>query len=109
VAEPPVRPALMARSRLLEKLRFSAGTLAPPRAAISRRRSGSMAAKPRLALGFSGLGDTGSISLARANAWVAVVPTSWLGSAAPQVSGLAPRGAAKANTAAALTFATIQR
>src|SRR5580658_1623953 len=46
-AAPPLRPALAARSRSCAKLRFSLGTLAPPRRAISRRRSGSIAAKPR--------------------------------------------------------------
>jgi dimethylhistidine N-methyltransferase len=51
--EPPLRPALAARSRSLAKLRFSLGTLAPPLRAISRRRSGSMAAKPRRPRGRS--------------------------------------------------------
>ena len=46
-AAPPLRPALAARSRSCAKLRCSLGTLAPPRRAISRRRSGSIAAKPR--------------------------------------------------------------
>jgi hypothetical protein len=46
-AAPPLRPAFAARSRSWAKLRFSLGTLAPPRRAISRRRSGSIAAKPR--------------------------------------------------------------
>lgn len=46
-AAPPLRPALAARSRSCAKLRFSLGTLAPPRRAISRRRSGSIAANPR--------------------------------------------------------------
>jgi hypothetical protein len=45
--EPPTRSALAANSRLLEKPRLSARTAAPPRAAISRRLSGSIPAKPR--------------------------------------------------------------
>jgi hypothetical protein len=36
----------------LAKLRFSPGTLAPPLRAISRRRSGFIAANPRRARGF---------------------------------------------------------
>ncbi len=51
-ASPPLRPAEAARSRSLAKLRFSPGTLAPPLRAISRRRSGFMAAKPRRARGL---------------------------------------------------------
>jgi DNA topoisomerase IB len=42
-------PASAARVRSWVKLRFSSGTLLPPLRAISRRRSASMAAKPRRA------------------------------------------------------------
>src|SRR3954447_14824728 len=52
LASPPLRPAEAARSRSLAKLRFSPGTLAPPLRAISRRRSGFIAAKPRRARGL---------------------------------------------------------
>jgi hypothetical protein len=45
---PPFVPAAEATSLRFENVRFSAGTAAPPSLAISRRRSGSIAAKPRL-------------------------------------------------------------
>ncbi len=43
---PPLLPATEARSRLVAKARFSAGTDAPPRRATSLRRSGSIPANP---------------------------------------------------------------
>src|SRR5580765_2642353 len=53
LARPPLLPALAARSRLIANERLAAGTLPPPFRAISVRRSGDIAAKPRRALGFS--------------------------------------------------------
>ncbi len=46
-ANPPFLPAFEAIARSLEKLRFSLGRFFPPMAAISRRRSGDIDAKPR--------------------------------------------------------------
>jgi hypothetical protein len=49
-AWPPLRPAGEAGSRFCENDRFSAGTLLPPRLAISRRLFGSIEADPRRAV-----------------------------------------------------------
>jgi hypothetical protein len=49
---PPLRPAVEARVRLCEKLRRPGATALPPLLAISRWRSGDMAAKPRRDFGL---------------------------------------------------------
>ena len=53
-ADPPLRPALVAKFRVLSERLLPAGTLLPPMVAISRRRSGRKEVNPRFVVAMIG-------------------------------------------------------